>query len=163
MRIRLYQPEDAAALSRILHDAVHGLGMRDYTPAQLAAWSPTPQPPAQFAARLGDGRAVFVAEDAALAPCAFIELLPSGQIDRFYCAPGHAGIGVAAALYDHLETEARRRGLDRLTVDASAMARRFFLRQGFTELARQEVERAGVTLYNFAMAKDLSQPADNGP
>ena len=43
--------------------------------------------------------------------------------------------------------------MDRLTTEASHLARRFLLKQGWTELAAQEVEIGGVRLVNFRMTK----------
>ena len=34
MRIRPFEPRDAGDWGRIFHAAVHGIGARDYTPAQ---------------------------------------------------------------------------------------------------------------------------------
>ncbi|OBY25947.1 GNAT family N-acetyltransferase [Leisingera sp. JC1] len=156
MQIREFRPEDAAALAQIFHDAVHGIGARDYSLEQLSAWSPEPAPADVWASRAADGRRVFVAADGQDQPQAFIELETDGHIDCFYCRPQAAGNGTGAALYQRLETEARSLGLKSLYVEASEAACRFFLRQGFTVEVRREIERRGVTLHNYRMTKPLS-------
>ncbi len=83
----------------------------------------------------------------------FIELLPDGYIDCFYCHP--AGNGTGSQLYGALEVEAIQEGIAHLRVHASEPARRFFLHRGFIDAGRQQVQRNGVTLHNFMMKKQL--------
>ena len=54
-----------------------------------------------------------------------------------------------------LESRARGSGLNRLTTDASELARSFFMRNGWQLVARQEIERAGISLHNYRMEKLL--------
>lgn len=150
---------DAPRLAQLLHQSVHAISPRDYSPAQLSAWSPAPMDTAKMRARLADGRMVWVAETA-LFIAGFIELEPSedqsvGHIDCFYRTPEAAGQGVGQALYAALETRARKNGLGTLDVEASEPARRFFLHQGFKVTARQDLIRAGVPLHNFKMRKAI--------
>lgn len=152
--IRAFEPRDAGDWARIFHTAVHGLAGRDYSPEQLHAWSPEPAPPERVLAHVA-GRRVWVAVDDTDRPQALIELEPDGHIDCFYCAPDHAGTGVAAALYAHLESQARADGITQLFVEASEPARRFFLRNGFVIDHRRDFERAGVALHNYRMTKGL--------
>lgn len=155
MHIRPFEDRDAADWGRIFHAAVHGIGARDYTPAQCAAWSPVEAPAEVIETRARDGRTTWIAADEADVAQGFIELEPDGHIDCFYIAPDFAGTGIGAALYATLEEEARRRGLARLYVEASEAARRFFLRQGFTDQGRRDFMRRGAVLHNHAMDKAL--------
>ncbi len=155
MQIRPFEPRDAADWARIFHAAVHGIGARDYSPAQCAAWSPSPAPVAGVLAHVAAKHRVWVATDAGDVAQGFIELDRDGHIDCFYLAPEVAGTGIGAALYATLEEEARTLGLSSLYVEASAAAQRFFLRQGFTVKARRTIERRGVELFNFEMIKPL--------
>ena len=54
--------------------------------------------------------------------------------------------GIPVKVYD---------ALAEIPTDASALARRFFLKQGWQDGPRQDVTRHGVTLHNYRMAKDL--------
>jgi putative acetyltransferase len=69
------------------------------------------------------------------------------------------GSGVASALYDRLEQEAKERGLGRLFVEASETARKLFLRKGFTELKRSDFVLRGVRIHNYLMEKLLRPQA----
>ncbi|NIZ15104.1 GNAT family N-acetyltransferase [Phaeobacter sp. HF9A] len=155
MRIRMFEPRDAEDWARIFHSAVHRVGARDYTPEQCAAWSPAPAPLEGVLAHTQDGRQIWVAADADDVAQGFIELESDGHIDCFYLAPDLAGTGIGAALYERLETQARAAGLASLYVEASEAARRFFLRQGFTDRGRRDFERRGVMIHNYAMTKQL--------
>lgn len=155
MRVRLYRPRDASALSTIFHDAVHQIGRRDYSAEQLAAWSAAPVPAEKFDARVSDGRTVFVAVDHADRPLGFIELEDNGHIDCFYCSPDYAGTGVGDALYRTLEDAATARGLRGLHVEASEAARRFFLKHAFSDDGRRDFVHNGTAIHNYAMSKRL--------
>lgn len=65
------------------------------------------------------------------------------------------GTGVGSALYAWLERAALDRGLSRLFVEASEVARDFFLRKGFRVVRRQDLVRHGVPIYNYVMDKPL--------
>jgi putative acetyltransferase len=153
--IRPFRTADAPALAALFHAAVHGIAARHYSEAQVRAWAPEMPDPAGFEARAADGRTLLVAADPEDAPLAYGDLEADGHIDHLFCRPDAAGTGVAALLYGALEAEARARRIARLYVEASEPARRFFLKQGFAELARRDFALAGVPIHNFAMEKKL--------
>lgn len=155
VRIRPYEPGDAAALAELFQRSVRGLGPRDYAPAQVEAWAARGGTAEQAHARCTDGRTVLVAADLEGRPVGFVDLEADGHIDMLFCAPEAAGKGVAPALYSRLEAIARERGLRRLYTEASEAARRFFLRQGFAVAKRRDFEIGGVPIHNFAMEKTL--------
>lgn len=113
--------------------------------------------PATFVAWAAQPRLVLVAVDAADLPLAYGDLEPDGHIDQLYCHPDAAGTGVTAALYAELEAAARARGIARLYVEASEPARRFFLKQGFSVVERNDFELAGVPIHNWRMEKALEK------
>jgi putative acetyltransferase len=154
--IRPYAPRDAIAAAQLYLRSVEAIGPRDYTAAQVDAWASLAPTPEQLHARFSDGRAVFIAADAADAPAGFMDLEADGHIDMLYCAPKAVGAGVAAALYEAVETLARDRGVARLYSEASEAARRFFLKRGFVVLHRRDLEIAGRHIHNFAVEKILS-------
>ncbi len=151
--IRPFMPEDAPALAGVFRRSTEELGPRDYSPAQVAAWASRVPDASAFRSRLTDGRKVFVAELGK--PVGFIDLEPDGHIDLLYVTPDVAGTGVAVALYKTLEQAARQTGLTRLYTEASEAARRFFLKQGFTELHRRDFDLSGIKIHNYAMEKRL--------
>ncbi len=153
VRFRPFRPSDAQHLAAILHEAVHVIGARDYTPEQLLAWSPAPMPPTTYCARVADGRLVTVAVSHEDVPVAFIELEANGHIDCFYCHSDVAGSGVGKALFRQAQAQAIEAGQTQLRVEASEAARRFFLREGFEVTARRTFRRCGVLIHNYEMEK----------
>lgn len=153
--IRPYRREDAEAISGIYQRSVEGIGPQDYTPEQVKAWASLRPHPARVHERASDGRAMLVAAGPDNAIFGFIDLESDGHIDLLYCAPETAGKGVAASLYDAVEAMARARGMKRLYSEASEAARRFFLKRGFVELARRQLDIDGVAIHNFAVEKRL--------
>ncbi len=159
MKIRIYDAKDAGALSQLYRRSVEQLAIQDYTEAQVAVWvslSPTAE---RLHDLSKDGRARFVAVDALDHPLAFADLEADGHIHFLYCAPEAIGTGVAAALYDTLENNARLRNIPRLYTEASEAARRFLLKKAFRVKARRELEISGVEIHNYAMEKQLPKSA----
>ncbi len=153
--IRMYRVGDAAGIAALYRSSVEGIGPRDYTAAQVAAWASLTPDMARIERLVADGRETFVAVDAADQPVGLIDLEADGHINFLYCAPGFAGQGVAGLLYDALERRARERKLARLYSEASEAARRFFLKRGFAELHRRELMIGDTPIHNYAVEKRL--------
>lgn len=152
--IRRYLPTDAAAISRVFHESVHGLAKADYKADQLFAWSPRPRDARWYEARV-KSREVWVAARAGDL-VGFAELESDGHVDMVYVAPKAARQGVATALYETLEAYARDAGLTRLFVETSETALPFFARMGFGHAQRRDFLRDGVAIHNYAMEKRLA-------
>lgn len=157
IRIRNFCPSDSDALRQIFYRAVHEGTTAWYTPEQRAAWANAAEAPPEWPKRLGDHMTVVAEMDAQIS--GFMTLGYDGHLDLAFVTPESMGTGVASALHDRLLSLARAAGLELLTTEASHLARRFFLRQGWTELAAQEVELRGVSLANFRMEKRLQRLA----
>ncbi len=159
-RLRSYAPGDAEALLTLFRDTIRRVNSRDYAPEQVRAWASDDIDPAAWASRF-DGRFVVVAEEPPR-PIGFAELEPDGHIDRVYVSADHQRRGVARALLEALETEARRQGLGRLFVEASITARPFFESRGFTVRASQVVTCRGAELANYRMERILPRDESIG-
>ena len=157
VRIRRYRQSDAHALTVLYRRSVELLGTWQYTPEQVRAWASLTPTPEQLDSRMADGRMSLVAVDETDAPLAFTDLESNGHIGYFYAAPIAAGTGVADMLYDVLEASARRMEVNRLHTEASEAARRFFLKQGFSEIKRRDFTIGSVAIHNYAMSKSCSR------
>ena len=151
--LRLMTPADAEALGHMIHRAIHEGAAGAYTPEQLQGWAPAPRSGPAMLERL-EGQYILVAEDASGLSGVFT-LTDDGEIDFAYVRPDRKGSGLARSLYDATLDEARKRGLKRLTVQASHIARRFFERQGWQLVATQTVHPNGVAMENHRMAIKL--------
>lgn len=153
--IRPFKHRDAPILTTVFSDSVRGGGARDYGPAQLEVWASSAPSPQRFEDRCQAGHLIWVAVDGSDQPLAYGILEVDGHLDHLYCRSDHIGTGLAAALYDHIEWEARALGLTHLFTEASEAARRLFLRKGFTEVHRRDFELQGVAIHNYRMEKGL--------
>jgi putative acetyltransferase len=158
--LRLYHPKDGPALLALFRDTIRRVNNRDYSPAQIAAWSSDDIDTVSWFGRF-TGRYVPVAEEAGL-PVGFAELEMDGHIDRVYVSANHQRRGIGRQLLAALETEARRVGLARLYTEASITARPFFEAQGFVLLAAQVVRCRGAEFVNYRMERLLTGPSTGG-
>jgi putative acetyltransferase len=155
MLIRAYYTSDAEALHALYVQSVLSIGPLDYSGEQVKAWASVAPTPQKIEALYSDGRATFLAVDDHGQVCGFCDLESDGHIEFLYCAPASTGQGVAFALYQALEAQARSQGLNRIYVEASEAAQRFFQRQGFMTLKRRDLQIENVPIHNFAMEKRL--------
>ena len=156
MQIRVYRSSDAAAVADIFNRAVAEIASAVYTPEQIAAWLGGGTEAEETHVRCSDGRAVWVAADDTDIAIAFIDLEDNGHIDMLFCQPQWVGRGIASALYAELDASARQRGISRLYVEASEIAKPFFARKGFALLHRNDFIMNGVATHHYTMEKRLS-------
>lgn len=158
LTIRDFRDGEALALAQVFHDAVQRGAAGPYDQAQRDAWCRRPPTGAGWSARLAQAQTVVA--ELSDTPVGFMSLdMQSGLIDLAYVAPEMRGTGVAEALYAVLEGRARVAGQARLHAEASHLAERFFLRRGWRLVARQAVDRGGVSIPNARMEKLLTQRA----
>ncbi|MEO1222494.1 MAG: GNAT family N-acetyltransferase [Pseudomonadota bacterium] len=154
--LRPFETGDAPALAALTLEAIRSNGAQAYSPEQVEAWSSGHIDPARFVARAKDGHQIFVMADENGEPAAYALLEPDGHLDMLYCAPAHAGQGLASQLLGHAEKQAHRMGATRLHTEASELARTPFERAGYTLLERRDFELRGIMIHNYAMEKPLN-------
>lgn len=157
MYIRPFDPTDAEALAELYHAAVHEIGIRDYSAAQTAVWSPRPKAATAYIEKASD-RIFLVAVNDDGEQIGYGDLEPNGHIDHLYCRPDYIGTGVGAALCSALEDAARANNISFLFVEASEAARRLFERRGYQLESRRDFEIDGVPIHNYRMTKRLTGP-----
>lgn len=153
MQIRKYRPEDGAELASLFYATVHSVNKADYSPEQLEVWAPRNIEWQEWC-RPFDNSFTLVAEQEGEI-LGFGNLLPGGMLDRLYVKAENQGKGVATALADGLEQEAKNQQQSQVTVDASITAKKFFLHRGYETLRKNTVIRQGVALINYRMVKLL--------
>ncbi|MBW4439666.1 MAG: GNAT family N-acetyltransferase [Plectolyngbya sp. WJT66-NPBG17] len=154
MQIRLFRPEDAAQIAQLFHDTVRGVNVRDYSIAQVQAWSPDDLYFRDWAT-VCSGRFTYVADAGGLI-LGFGELESNGHIDCFYCHKDYQRRGVGRAIYQAIEAKARELQIDRVFTEASITAKPFFQTLGFEIVAEQQVSCRGETFINYRMEKTFS-------
>lgn len=146
---------DASAVADLFYNSILNVNVGDYSVAQVEALAgPTPVPELWHGRITEDSstRRMFVAtkEDEIVG---FAEWEEDGHIDTLYFHHEYQGCGIASALLDRIEAEARRLGLRRLYTEASITAEPFFRARGFSMVRPQVVEVRGHTFRNFVMDK----------
>ncbi len=152
-----YQASMASALADLFTLAVQHIDDAFYSTAEKAAWAPQPPDYERWQQRLA-GKRPWVAVGQEM-PIGFIELDDDGHIDCAYVHPDWQRCGVMTALYRGLEVAAAERGVSRLYVEASEVAKPFFARQGFTLLGKKRVQRGEHILVNYLMENYLLEKA----
>lgn len=153
-RIRRFTPSDSAALAEVFRLAIHQGAACWYTAEQRDAWSGRARESPAWQSRLGDQITVIAEQE--LVPVGFMTLGYDGHLDLAFVLPRVMGTGVADALHDRIVHLAQDLGMNRLDTEASHLARRFLLRQGWAEICEQQVDINGVCLTNFRMQKFLN-------
>ncbi|MEC0247583.1 GNAT family N-acetyltransferase [Paenibacillus chitinolyticus] len=158
MEIRKFQVSDIRAIVSLFYETVHSVNKKDYTQEQLHAWTFQEEEELRLESwkdsmsrnityvALNDGKIV-----------GFSDMTVNGYVDRLYVDKGFQRQGVASALMNVLEYEAKKRRFTELETDASITAKPFFEHHGFRSVREQSVERRGIKLVNFKMKKELSR------
>lgn len=127
--IRRFHADDGPGCWAVFVDAVR-VGARDhYSPEELADWLPDDTCPTGYAEWLG-GHFTCVACDGNLVT-GFMMMHRDGYLDLAFVLARCRRTGLAALLYANILAEAHRLGLPRLTVRASRLAERFFVKAGW--------------------------------
>lgn len=156
-RVRPYRAEDREAMAGVFYRAVREGTEGAYTERQREAWAPRREPNWDKPDKLLDQWA-FVAEDEGRL-LGFMSLEPGGYLDMAFVMPEAKGGPVAPALYTALIARARAAGLTHLTVRASILARRFFLKQGWQVNEKSMHPADGEIYETYLMSLDLSAPS----
>lgn len=153
LSIRNYLPGDADQIVRLFVASVHTTDPAIYSEAQKEAWAPTPPDYSSWQARLTKTQPYVATINKHVV--GFVELESDGHIDCFYVHPDHQRKGIAHALFSHLLTDAKERGISCLYVEASKVAEPFFRKNGFVLMSENNVKRRGQVLVNFSMEFDI--------
>ncbi|MBT2288722.1 GNAT family N-acetyltransferase [Paenibacillus albidus] len=150
MEIRKFKDTDINPIVSLFYDTVHTVNKRDYSQEQLNAWAPKEEEIlkretwkdslSQNVTYVADIKGTLVG---------FSDLTPYGRLNRLYVHKDYQGQGIAAALVNILEVEARGLGLLEVDTEASITAKPFFERLGYRIIQSQLVERKGVRLANW--------------
>ena len=151
--IELYMSAYATEITDLHHACVHAIDPCIYTLEQQEAWAHTPPNYPYWEKRLALKKP-FVARVGEQI-VGFIELEESGHIDCAYTHPNFQKCGVMSELYAYLESVAKQKGMKRLYLEASTVAKPFFEKQGFVMLHPNEIKKNGCMLVNYSMEKKI--------
>jgi GNAT superfamily N-acetyltransferase len=149
IRIRPFEPSDAATVSHIVRTTMRASNAADYPIERLQLLIDYFSP--EKVHQLNRDRACLVAElhDAVVGTAA----LEASELVTFFVLPEHQSRGVGAALLARLEAEALARGWTQLTVHASLTGAGFYERRGYQRTGQVVDGTAGPQI---SMEKRLS-------
>jgi putative acetyltransferase len=156
MEIRRYHDSDISQIVSLFYETVHSVNKQDYSQEQLDAWAPKDEETLKLKTWKDSmsHNITYVAEINGEI-VGFSDMTQDGHLDRMYIHKDYQGQGIASALVNNLESEAKRLGLIEMDTEASITAKPFFERHGYRITQSQIVERRGVKLVNFKMIKNL--------
>ncbi len=152
-RVRPYRGTDTAALTQLFFATVRQVPVKEYSPAELAAWAHAVPQVAVWRRRMAGRHSLVAASGDEI--LGFAELTAAGELGMLYCRHDQVRRGIGTMLCERLERIVRDLGLTRVTTEASITARPFFARRGYVVQRRRIVRRRGVRLANFTMVKSL--------
>ena len=152
MNIRRSRAGEEAELWLVCRDATRMINRRDYTPEQVRRWAPgLPEP--GWNERLAQTNPLVAEQDGKIVGS--VELEANGHIDYFYCHYRWQRRGVGRKLYQAVENEAARTGIDLLFAEASVTARTFFESLGFEVKVEANNLVCGAVARQLRMQKQL--------
>ncbi|CAM4291863.1 acetyltransferase [Bacillus manliponensis] len=157
MKITKFHPFDTKEIVTLFYETVHHVNEKDYTSEELHAWAPWEEQ-AEKIQSWQDSLSQNITYVAKINNniVGFADLTHAGYLDRLYVHKDYQGHGIASALVQTLEMEAKQKRITEIHTEASITAKPFFERKGFTVIQKQKVIRKGIKLTNYIMTKKLS-------
>lgn len=133
MKIRRAAVNDAEPASMVLRRSITELCARDHgnDPDILRSWlaNKTPEKFQEWATAQDNCCLVAIGDDGAILGVGLLS--KGGEIRLNYVSPDARFLGVSSALIEAMEQEARKLGIDRLTLNSTATAHRFYQARGY--------------------------------
>lgn len=156
--IRRAHAGDLKNIQELFVDTVKSIGITDYTPEQIKAWTSSVHNTSRWLDKINHQYFLVCTDHHQL--LGFGSLENGTYIDLFYTHSLHQGRGIGKQLYQALETKA----LDwqenqfpvTLTAHVSVTAIPFFYRRGFKVERENTVSIEGIELINYLMKKTLN-------
>lgn len=156
MNIRKFHDDDVTQIVDLFFNTVHLVNKDDYTKEQLNAWAPPDEQATKHKLwRESFHRNVTYVAIVGETIVGFSDMTYNGHLDRLYVHKDCQRRGIATALAQNLESEARSLGITEIDTEASITSKPFFEQLGYRVVHKQNVERRGVLLTNFMMVKSL--------
>jgi putative acetyltransferase len=153
MHIRKSTKDDQSVIAELIRETIETVNASDYSPEQTTTWSDRitmerlierHENVIQFVAE-DDGRIVGMGDIS----------VPDEEIDFLYVRKDSIGTGVGSEILSHLEDEARKSGLQTLSVTSSITAKPFFVSRGFTHVKEAQRSLPGAVFTVYILRKNL--------
>ena len=154
IQIRAFHEADVKSLWELFHRTIHDVNRKDYSQAQLDAWSPHQFDKELWAERYQKIQPMIAYIDhpeSGVTIVGYADLQNDGLIDHFFCHHQYQGQGVGRTLMHEILHLAKHAQLPRLYSHVSLTAKPFFEHYGFRVVKKKQVNLHGVLLTNFLM------------
>lgn len=152
--IRKLKSDDIGKCIQLFHDTVHAVNSRDYSLEQVNAWAPD-NIDANGASWQSLVNNISVVAELNNVLVGFIDMTPSGYLDRLYVHKDYQGKGIATALLSELIRQATSQEITDISTEASITAKPFFESNGFVTCEEQRKSFNGVQFINYLMKKKI--------
>ncbi|MDR9409378.1 MAG: GNAT family N-acetyltransferase [Balneolaceae bacterium] len=153
MKIRRFQTPDKDQIAQLFHDTIRSVNLGDYSEKQVKAWAPDEIYFRDWKQKCSSTYTLVADSNGIVA--GFAQLDDDGHIDCFYSHKDFQGQGIGRLLFEEIESEALKRNLTKLFLEASITAKVFFKKMGFAVTKKQTVKIRGAKLINYIMEKEL--------
>lgn len=154
MKLRKYESADCPVLAKLFYETVHEVNRKDYSQSQLHAWATGTVNILEWDASFLANHTVIAEMDGIIT--GFCDMDHTGYLDRLYVHHNYQGQGIATAMVNALEQQAKARGIVHFTTHASITAKPFFERRGYQVVKENTAVCQGIALTNFIMEKNIS-------
>lgn len=120
MKIRKYQSTDYPVLAKLFYDTVHTVNKKDYSQTQLHAWATSSIDTSFWDKSFLEHNTLVAEKDGIVV--GFGDMDKDGYLDRLYVHKDYQKRGIATAICDKLEKQAKA---NRIIVHASITAKVF--------------------------------------
>lgn len=155
MKVRKYKTDDCFVLAELFYNTVHIINSVDYSKKQLDVWATGNVNIPDWDKSFSEHNTVIAEIDSNIV--GFGDMDDNGYIDRLYIHSDYQRQGIATAIVNKLEQQAKIRGISLFTTHASITAKPFFEQRGYHIVCENKVVRSGVELTNFIMEKEITK------
>ncbi|MNB59991.1 Acetyltransferase (GNAT) family protein [compost metagenome] len=157
MTLRLAVPEEAEKLWEVRNLAIRAGCQSSYDSEVIARWTPEAMPESYRQIIIDNPFYVVEDEKGEIVASGYLDL-DANSVEAIFTVPEAAGKGLAGRVITAILSNARERGISRLTLSSTPNAHTFYQKHGFITLGESlHLSRmAGAELRCFNMAIDLS-------
>lgn len=148
MKIRKYEQANCKEVAELFYNTVHTVNAKDYTKDQLNAWADENIDLKKWNEKLQKNFCLVALFNEVIV--GFGDIDETGYLDHLFVHKDYQKKGIASAICDRLEKEAK----GNVITHSSITAKPFFEKRAYKVLEEQEVERKGIFLKNFVMEKE---------
>lgn len=153
LRIRKGCLEDLKEMQSLFVHTIRSVCIHDYNPQQIEVWSSSVQNKERWIQKIQSQYLLIGEMDSKMVGFASLEGID--YFDLLYVHADYQSMGIAGALADLIEEEARNRGSKTIYAHVSKTAFRFFSKRNYQLILENHFFINEVAISNFKLTKEL--------